>query len=411
MGEGADRARRAWRSAWVLAAAAAAAAVWAVVAGLRDGGTTEDTWLFVVAAGSVTTAAVGALIAGKTGNATGWLLAVGGVGLGVGLLLGQSASGCGGAATQHALLAKQAGHARVAGRRLRRRGRHLGSLPRHRRDVLPVRPARRCLIARAAGRRSFVAPALAWMGTAVATFGAFVSPRRIEPFGAGLEPGVPDVVLGDARLPGPHRRRGAPGPRGGRRRWWSHGGGNARCPDPTGRSCSPWWRPPPRPALALAATLLIADPGPLWGSSWPFVVAWALAAIAIPLAVAVAVVRSHAFGIYRFVGFMADYRIWTASLGVGAIAAVLALTWLIAWILGVDDVPLAVAAVALAMGAAVYPSWRGWQARVDARYGQHQEDPAEALERLTAEVGDPAQVRGPVFDLLARVAPDGGGRR
>ena len=57
------------------------------------------------------------------------------------------------------------------------------------------------------------------------------------------------------------------------------------------------------------------------------------------------------------------------------------------------------------MGAAVYPSWRGWQARVDARYGQHQEDPAEVLERLTAEVGDPAQVRGPVFDLLARVAP------
>src|SRR4029077_2178629 len=38
--------------------------------------------------------AMGALIGGKTGNATGWYLAVGGVGLGAGLLLGQAASGC-----------------------------------------------------------------------------------------------------------------------------------------------------------------------------------------------------------------------------------------------------------------------------------------------------------------------------
>ena len=390
-------------SAWVLAAAAAAAAVWAVVAGLRDGGTTEDTWLFVVAAGSVTTAAVGALIAGKTGNATGWLLLVGGVGLGVALLLGQSAPGCGGVATQQAFLAIRSATPawQVAG------------------SVAGVAIWGACLITAvtfypfgpstlrdgwAAGRQPFVAPALAWTGAVVATGAALGAHARVAPFGAtsvrlcrapflgtarppALITGVMLLALGAAvALVIAWRRERAVS-------------GSDRA------QLLPVLATATAAALALAATLLIADPGPLWGNSWSFVVAWALAAIAIPLAVAVTIIRSHAFGIYRFVGFMADYRIWTASLGVGAIAAVLGFTWLIAWVLGVDDVPLAVAAVALAMGAAAYPSWRGWQARVDARYGQHQEDPAEVLERLTTEVGDPAQVRGPVFDLLARVAP------
>ena len=402
MGEGAGSGPSRVALAWVLAAAAAAAAVWAVVAGLRHGGTTVDTWLFVVAAGSVTTAAVGALIAGKTGNATGWLLAVGGVGLGVGLLLGQSASGCGEPAALIAIPATSSATPawQVAG------------------SVAGVAVWGACLVTAmtffpfgpspmrggAAQRQPFVAPALAWTGTVVATVAASVAHARVAPFGATSDRVCLTPFLGAARPPVLTAciallalGAGAALVIAWRRERAMSGSDRAQLlPVVATATIS---------ALALAATLLIADPGPLWGSSWPVVVAWALASIAIPLAVAVAVVRSHAFGIYRFVGFMADYRIWTASLGVGAIAAVLALTWLITWILGVDDIPLAVAAVALAMGAAVYPSWRAWQARVDARYGQHQEDPAETLERLTAEVDDPAQVRGPVFDLLARVAP------
>ncbi len=389
--------------AWLLVAAAVAVAAWAVALGLRDGGTTQDTWLFVVAAGSVTTAAVGALIGGKTGNATGWLLAVGGVGLGVGVLLGQAASGCGEPAALTAIPATFSATPgwQVAG------------------SVAGVAVWGACLVTAvtfypfgpsrmrdgwAAERQSLVAPALAWTGAVVATVAASAADGRVAPFGAtsdrlcgtpfpgttrppALTAGVVLLALGAAAALAIAWRR-------------------ERAVSGSDRAqLLPVVATATVAALALAATLLITEPGPLWGDSWPFVVAWALAAVALPLAVAVTIVRSHAFGIYRFVGFMADYRIWTAALGVGAIAAVLGLTWLIAWILGVDDLPVAVAAVALAMGAAVYPSWRGWQARVDARYGQHQEDPAETLERLTAEVDDPAQVRGPVFDLLARVAP------
>ena len=403
MGEGAGSGPSRVALAWVLAAAAAVAAVWAVVAGLRDGGTTRDTWLLVVAAGSVTTAAVGALIAGKTGNATGWLLLVGGVGLGVALLLGQSAPGCGEPAVLIAIPATSspvpawwvAGS--VAGVAI------WGACMVTALAFYPLGPST-VRDRSAAGRLPLVAPALAWTGAVLATGAAIGSHGRVAPFGAtsdrlcrtpflatarppALIAGVAFLALGTAAALVIAWRR-------------------ERVVSGSDRAqLLPVVATATAAALALAATLLITEPGPLWGDSWPFVVAWALAAIGVPVAVAVTVVRSHAFGIYRFVGFMADYRIWTASLGVGAIAVVLALTWLIAWILGVADVPLAVAAVALAMGAAVYPSWRRWQARVDARYGQHQEDPAEVLERLTAEVGDPAQVRGPVFDLLARVAP------
>jgi len=121
----------------------------------------------------------------------------------------------------------------------------------------------------------------------------------------------------------------------------------------------------------------------------------------------VSIVRYRAFGIFRFVGFMADYRIWTAGLAGGGLALAVAAAWLIAVLAGIEDEPAMVAAVALLLGAAIAPLWWRAQARVNRRYGQHQEDPAEAVEALAERNREhpDAALRGPVFDLLGGFAP------
>ena len=155
--------------------------------------------------------------------------------------------------------------------------------------------------------------------------------------------------------------------------------------------------------IAVVATILVAADR---DAGW-LAVAWVAAGIGIPLSVAVSIVRSRTFGIFRFVGFMADYRIWTGSLGAVATLSVIGAAWVVVELTGLDPYPVAVAAIALGFGAAALPVWRRWQRRVDARYGQHQEDPARTLERLADDTRsqDPTALRGPVFDLLERLAP------
>jgi FkbM family methyltransferase len=90
-----------------------------------------------------------------------------------------------------------------------------------------------------------------------------------------------------------------------------------------------------------------------------------------------------------------------------AIAVAAGVTWAATELTGIDRYPVAVAVLALVIGAALLPVWRRRQSAVDARYGRRQEDPARTLEDLADATRnqDPAPMRGPVFDLLRRFAP------
>ena len=254
-------------------------AVWAVALGLRDGGTTQDTWLFVVGAGSVTTAAVGALIGGKTGNATGWLLAVGGVGLRVGALLGQAASGCGEPAALTAIPAtfsatpgwQVAGS--VAGvavwgaclvtavtllsvRPVEDAGRVGCRTPIARGTGIRVdgrRRGDRCRLGCRWARRTLRATSDRLCGTPF--------PGTARP--PALTAGVVLLAFGAAAALAIAWRR-------------------ERAVSGSDRAqLLPMVATATAATLALATTLLITEPGPLWGDSWPIVLAWALAAFAI----------------------------------------------------------------------------------------------------------------------------------
>ncbi len=123
----------------------------------------------------------------------------------------------------------------------------------------------------------------------------------------------------------------------------------------------------------------------------------------------VAVVRHRAFGIYRSVGYMADYRIWTFSTALLTLGAVLGLGTVIPSALGVGARAFAVAVATLAAAAIAWPVWRRRQNAIDRRFGQRQLDPAERLERFVGDIEtagwDRSKIRGPVFDLLAGFAP------
>ncbi len=153
-------------------------------------------------------------------------------------------------------------------------------------------------------------------------------------------------------------------------------------------------------ATALAATALAAG-----GSGWE-VAAGAAVGVGVPAGIAVAVVRYRAFGIYRFLGFRADYRIWTAVNVLVAAASALAVTMIAVEALAIAARPAIVTLLALAAGAATLPLWRRRQATLDRRFGQHGADPAERLEHFTAAIRDDDRqnLRGPVFDLVGGFA-------
>jgi FkbM family methyltransferase len=164
--------------------------------------------------------------------------------------------------------------------------------------------------------------------------------------------------------------------------------------------------------LTAAAALVVArgdgislsDAGP-WSSA-----AWITIGLALPVGLAVAAVRWRLFDVWRFTGYLADYRIWTVSFAVlaaafvGVVAAVLGLVVDVRWW---NAVAIGAAAVVAAVVASVGRA--RLQARVDRRFRQRQEDPARTLEdfseRWAAEGWDPGSLRGPMFDLLGRVAP------
>jgi FkbM family methyltransferase len=403
--EGRIRSRAA--GAWVLGVAAGVMALAAGVGALRQapqpGG---GAGLFlVVAAGAACTAGVGAVIAAKSGNATGWWLVAGGTALAAGSWAGQIATaGCawvsaipssGPEPSPAALGASVVGPALWAACVITA----LTFFPFG--TLGPIRERGM------GGRRILAAPVLAWLGTAAIAMAALTSSREI---------GV--LSVGVARFCGadPHASVPTLAPAGaillaagflaalvfGWRRYRAVSGSDRGQLRPVVATASVT-------AVAVAAAFAVPQAQPFAGDQPVMVVAWCLGALAVPTAVVISVVRYRTFGIFRFVGFMADYRIWTVGLATTGLGVAAILAWVITVLAGLEDVPLAVAAVALLVGTGFAPLWWRAQARVNRRYGQHQEDPASVLEALAGRSRDPGAdvtaLRGPVFDLVSAFAP------
>jgi FkbM family methyltransferase len=159
--------------------------------------------------------------------------------------------------------------------------------------------------------------------------------------------------------------------------------------------------------VVVAAVVLEPWARPLSGDAPWVVAAWIVAGLGIPLAAAVSVIRYRTFGIYRLIAFMTDYRLWTVGLAAAGVAAAVGIVWGVTTLAGIGDQPVAVAIATLAAAGAIVPLWRRRQSIVDARFGQHQPDPATTLASIDVRAldGDAEPVRGPVFDLLAPFAP------
>jgi len=335
-------------------------------------------------ASAVIAAGVGAIVAAKSGNRVGWLLAGGGLALSAGLaamVSGSTSCETGNVATGVAVLAVGGPALWWACTTTSVALFPTGALGQGRRAALRA-----------------VGPILAWAGAAVVIVAASTSPARsfralgfgtcsgeagsrahLSGFSlliAGFVVAAVTGYLAAVRLRGDERGRSAP-------------------------------------VVLLAGLALIPLGRGIVDGARPFsglsyvAVAAAFVGLGIPAAVAVSVVRYRAFGIYRLAGYLADYRLWTAGQASLAVAAAASIGAAATALVGLSRRPVAVALATLAAAAAIFPLWRRRQAVVDARFGQHQPDRAAALEtlaaRLTDEHLDP--LRGPVFDLLRRFAP------
>lgn len=393
--------------AWVLgltAAAMAAAVVRALGHDAQPPG--GDRLVLLIAAGAAFTAFVGAVIIAKTGNATGWLLGAGGAALAAGSWAAAiAASGCGAGGGAIAVLTRtpaDSSGARAA-------------------SVVGLGIWAACTITAVTffpfgtlspirergigGRRLLAAPGLAWLGAAAIALAALTSAEDLGAFAYGARwcVGARGVALPAAAAAGT-ALLGAAFLAALVLAWLRY------------RAVSGSDRDQLRPvvvaasATAAAFVAAFAVPGarPFAGDQRLMVAAWCLGAIGMPVAVTLAVVRYRAFGVFRFVGFMADYRIWTVGMAVAALGVAGTVAALVARAAGFEDVPIAVAAAALLAGAAIAPFWWWAQARVDRRYGQHEADPAAVLEEIAERSrhrADDTALRGPAFDLLASLAP------
>jgi FkbM family methyltransferase len=381
-----DRAGRRWAATAIWLATAALALIGATNAvrhaALLAGG---SRLALVIAASSVATAGIGAVVAGKTGNRIGWLLAGGALALSVGLGAGVSAAmTCGSPAGWLGFFAVTGAAAWWAALT----------------SSIALYPSGQTGGGRRAGAL-IVGPVLAWVGVAIVAGAALTQPGASAltlSLGTCLRtPADTTLVAGFAILAAGYAAALALA----LRRVRSLQGEERR-------------RLLPVAAVAtVGAVLLVMAPvfeawaRPSSGDAPWVIAAWIAAGLGLPLAVAVSVIRCQTFGIYRFASYLADYRLWTAGYAALAVAAATGVGWGIAAALGLSRQPVAVGIATLAAAAAIFPLWRRRQAIVDARFGQRQPDPAASLETLAAsltdETADP--LRGSVFDLLERFAP------
>jgi FkbM family methyltransferase len=342
----------------------------------------------IIAVSAVATAGIGAVVAGKTGNLVGWLLAGGGVALSAGLSgMVSSGTACGPDNSSATWLAVVSIGGPVV---------WWACLT----TSLALFPSGQV------GRRRTAAlllagPVLAWTGAAVAAVGASTRPgASVRDLGLGncAGGGIPRAqTAGVAVLVAGY--------------FITVGLMLLRVPRLKGRE-----RPQLLPVaitaaavgLLLAAAAVIEPWARPFSGDAPWVVAsWVVAGLAIPLAVTVSVIRYHTFGIHRFIDYLSDYRLWTVGSAALGVVAATGLGWGAAALVGLSRQPIAVALATLGAAAAAFPFWRHGQAVVDARYGQRQRDPAVVLEALAhgTSGGSDGALRGPIFDLLERFAP------
>lgn len=163
-------------------------------------------------------------------------------------------------------------------------------------------------------------------------------------------------------------------------------------------------------AAAVAGLVLFGDGISLdGGGPWSWAAGTTIGFF-LPACLVVSAVRWKLFDVWRFGGYLADYRLWTASFAMLAAAVVGAAATLLGLAVGVPAWrAIAIGAAAVVAAALAGAGRARLQDRVDRRFGQHQEDPARTLEDLAGRWGgedwDPGSLRGPVFDLLAHVAP------
>ena len=326
----------------------------------------------VVALSAVATSGIGAIVAGKTGNLVGWLLAKGGLVLAAGLVAALTVvNACatdGSPATW--LVAVALGGTALWWACLT--------------TSVALFPSGRGRSGRSAAVL-MTGPALAWAGAAAAIVGALAHPAAsarslglslcagggtptsqiaaIALLGAGFIVATAVSLWRVVRLHDAERRQ-------------------------------------LMPVAAIAAVEVLLLVGAVFIEPWarpyagdaPWVVAaWVGAGLGLPVAVAVSVIRHRTFGIFRLVGFRADYRLWTVGLAAAAGIAAIGIAWGLTALLGLSDEAAAVGLVTLAAAALIFPFWWRRQAIVDARFEQHREDPAAVVEAIAARCPAPTR--------------------
>ncbi|MEO8293437.1 MAG: hypothetical protein ABI635_09890, partial [Actinomycetota bacterium] len=163
-------------------------------------------------------------------------------------------------------------------------------------------------------------------------------------------------------------------------------------------------------AAAVAVLVIPGDGLSVDGGSAASSAGWVTIGLALPVCLIVGAVGWKLFDVWRLAGYLADYRLWTASFAALALVVVAVVTVAVGSVLDIGwwrAIGVGVAAVVAAFLAEVVRAHL--QGRVDRRFGQRQEDPARTMEdlaaRWTTEDWDTPSLRGPVFDLLGHVAP------
>ena len=387
----ADRAGRQWAATglWLTSVTLGAAGTVEALhhAALLRGG---DGLALIIAAASLATAGIGAVVAGKTGNPIGWLLAGGGLALSAGLAaMVPVATACGPGRPAATWLVAVA----VAGPALwwvclatsialfpsGRLGRGRGTAMSMAGPVLAMTGAALGVVG-ALARPVAVARALGFGTCALATGSATASRAEVAGLtllGAGYAITAGWALRRVLRLEGEERAR--------------------LLPVAVVTAVGLVW---------VAAATLDPHTRPFSGDRPWVLAAWVAVGLGIPIAVTVSVIRERTFGIYRLMGYLADYRLWTAGSAAVAVAAATGIGWGVTALIGLSRQPIAVALATLAAAAALFPFWRRRQIVVDARFGQSWGDPVSALEALAdAHGGTTGPLRGRVFDLLGRFAP------
>lgn len=358
---------RAWAAGICWLVGGGVAASWAVRAGATGQSASESAAMWIAIAAAAIALSTGAVIAAKTGNGVGWAMTGGSVALLTGLAASviepdlEGAPVIGSAlwfaALQWAALVFPAGS--VHG--LRERG--------------------------VAGRRAIGASISLGLGSAVSIAGAALVGRPWSPTASTLGDDTQIIAIGFVISVGAAvlvwlevRRR------------LERVSGSDR------EELLPVAGTLPAALVVLGAGLvasLVTD------APAPAFVGVSISGGAIALAATISLIRQHAFGIYRLLGYIGDYRIWTVALGLSAVVTVAGVAVITQVLTGAEG-GLVVAAFAVLASAAVLPLWRRWQRRVDARFGQRQPDPAATLEAFEGSLReeDRPRLRRPLFELL-----------